>query len=287
MITERELDIKASEISVKTSPASILILTVSVSFYLLNIAAYHYKTYGYLSAITVGAVCSYFMFAMMHDSLHGALLPKDKKLNNFIGVILGITQNTHFESFKKRHNQHHLYANSNRDPDLIFAQQGKYSHIFIVPFFIACLKLILALPKFIKTKIFKLIKGKPGAFLYLGNKDKAQVNLYRFTFIFSVTSMLLFGIDSIIPMLYSCSFLSIFIYNFMANWLPHETLFDRKEESVNKYKTAKSYSFPLSGLLMWGVDKHIIHHLYPQIQTANLRKFYLYAKPLIDKESLR
>ena len=287
MIAKRELDIKATEMSAATSPVSILILATSVSIYLLNVALYHHGAYGYAWAIVIGAICSYFLFAMMHDAVHGALLPRNNKLNKFIGVMLGITQNTHFESFKKHHNQHHMYTNSSRDPDLMYREQGRYSHIFIFPLLSISQKIITPLPKFIKTKIFKMAKGKPKTFLYLANKDKSQVNFNRVTFSIGVSSIVLFGVDSIIPMLYLCSFVAIFIYNFMANWLPHETVFDREDESANKYKTAKIYSFPLSGLLMWGVDKHIIHHLYPQIQTARLNKFYSHAKLFIDKELSR
>jgi fatty acid desaturase len=284
MITERDAAARADEISRHASLLALLICFFSFLIYVLNFVAYYAGFYGYIPSVVIGAICSFYLFAIMHDASHGSLVPKSKFINDIVGVVVAFVLNTHFDSFRKTHKKHHIYANSNNDPDLIYRKQGKYVYIFTVPVLLVLLKIFSTLPKFIKNKLFRKVKGKTKIFIYFYNKDKSQVNLYRFTLSLAIISTVLYGFNSVITLAYVISMAGMFLIYFQVNWLPHSTIFDRREESTNRYKTAKIHSFPFSNILMWGTEKHLVHHLYPQVQVTRLKAMYRYSKELIGKE---
>ena len=67
-------------------------------------------------AIPLISIFMFRSFSLMHEAVHG-LVSKNKKLNNFIGLVYGSFSALPFEPWKKSHLDHHFWSgNYQKDP---------------------------------------------------------------------------------------------------------------------------------------------------------------------------
>lgn len=281
MITELEAKEHAKRISSKLSVLSIVISVVSISAYAINIFAYKTGFYGLPVALILSPLISLWIFGVVHEAMHFSFFPANKKINDFVGKIFTLLLNMDFESLRNVHNQHHSYANSKKDPDLMYDEQGKYIYLLSVPTLHLMLRIFVVFPKYIRNKITKKLKNKIKIFVYLYQKDKKQCRLYRFNFLITLISVLIFGFDSILFFCYISAILSIYVIYPVTIWIPHLSNFDREIESVDKYKTSRMFNLAFKSILLFPAGDHQVHHLFPQVQVTRLNKFSKYIQPLI------
>ena len=283
MITESEARIYADEISSKASITAIAVAAMAIAAYVINVCAYMFGIYNFFIAIPISSIVSLYIFAVIHDASHHSLIPSNRKVNDLIGGIFAFLLNWNFQSFKEIHQQHHIHANSKKDPDLIYSEQGKTKSLIVVPTLLVFLRIFIVLPKSIRSRINKQFKNKIKVYVYLYQKDKRQCRVYRFNFFLTVFSVIFFGFGSIVLFCYISSIVFMYLIHPMVSWIPHMTKFDRSEEAVNKYKTARKYNFRFNSFLLFPAHNHLEHHLFPQVQFTRLNNFSSVIKPIVYK----
>ena len=282
MITESEAAEYAKQISSNQSVSILIYSFASICLYILNIVAHQNNEYGLLIALPISAIVSYYIFSTFHEAVHNAVFPSNKKINDLIGKVFAFVLNMDFASFKKIHQQHHIYANSKRDPDSIFGEQGKHSYVVTMPTFLVLLRIFVVLPRKIRMKLIKNLSGRTKVFIYLYQKDISQCRVYITNFYLTLISLAIFGFDSVLLFCYMSSMLAMFIIYPMVTWLPHLSIFDREEHAVDKYKTTKVQGSRLSPFTLFPIPHHLTHHLYPSVPVSRLKKMSKFIQPILD-----
>jgi beta-carotene hydroxylase len=63
------------------------------------------------------------------------------------------------------------------------------------------------------------------------------------------------------------------------DYLPH-----RPFEERSRWKNARVYPSPITNILIFGQNYHLIHHLWPSIPWYKYQAAYYYAQPLLDEK---
>ena len=171
------------------------------------------------------------LFIIAHDAMHGAVYPKNSKINDLIGAIaLFFYALFSFKQLKQKHWQHHQHPVSERDPD---SHNGKHQNFFAWYF------------QFMKShwswlRILVLI---------------AIFHTLRLTLSLPTENMTLFWV---IPSI--ASSMQLF---FFGTYLPHR----EPEGGYKNHHRAQSSPLPViwSFLTCYHFGYHEEHHEYPQL----------------------
>jgi len=96
-----------------------IILLWTASLYLfLSTALASLPLYSTIPAILVQTFLYTGLFITAHDAMHGLVAPKNKRLNNFFGMLCVILYALFsFKQLRSEHRKHHAYPGSDDDPD--------------------------------------------------------------------------------------------------------------------------------------------------------------------------
>lgn len=104
--------------SLPISAFQILIFCILFMEIVIGLAVYHGASYWLL--VPLGVVLGHFMHGAavgLHEATHG-LLRKNRKFNEFDGVLLGIFSFMSFSLYRAAHQTHHAYFTTERDEEL-------------------------------------------------------------------------------------------------------------------------------------------------------------------------
>ncbi|MBD2098342.1 fatty acid desaturase [Trichocoleus sp. FACHB-591] len=171
------------------------------------------------------------LFIVAHDAMHGAVYPKNSKINDGMGAIaLACYALFSFEKLKQKHWQHHQHPVSERDPD---SHNGKHQNFFAWYF------------QFMKShwswvRILALV---------------ALFHTIRLTLALPAENMTLFWV---IPSISSSAQLFFF-----GTYLPHR----EPEGGYKNHHRAQSNPLPVfwSFITCYHFGYHEEHHEYPQL----------------------
>jgi beta-carotene ketolase (CrtW type) len=178
------------------------------------------------------------LFITAHDSMHGSILPANRKLNNLVGII-AVTLYALFSygKLREKHWEHHRNPATDKDPDY---HDGKHVGFFL--WYFRFMKKYLTIPQLI---------GMALIFSF-------------FTFILSVPleNVILFWI---IP-----AILSTFQLFYFGTFLPHR----EPEGGYTNRHHAKSNPYPyfISLATCYHFGYHLEHHVLPDVQWWLLPK---------------
>jgi beta-carotene ketolase (CrtW type) len=171
------------------------------------------------------------LFITAHDAMHGIVSHKNQTLNKFIGQLsLSLFALFSLKKMQPKHNQHHTYPASDKDPDY---HDGRHTSIlaWFTRFFTAYASWMQIVSLAI---IFNLLHYFFGI---------AQINLILFW---------------LIP-----SLISTFQLFYFGTYLPHR---EAKPDFVDEHR-ARSNDYPvwLSFLTCYHFGYHWEHHRYPWV----------------------
>lgn len=186
------------------------------------------------------------LFITAHDAMHGAVFPKNHKINNLIGSIaLLIYGLFSYDDLLKKHWQHHHHPASNTDPDF---HDGKHKNLF--------------------AWYFHFMKGYWSWTRLLGLM--IIFNVISYTLHISERNLTLFWV---IPPILS----SVQLFYF-GTFLPHR----EPEGGYNNIHFAQST--PLSNfwsfITCYHFGYHQEHHEYPNVPWWNLPTIYRMQKEI-------
>jgi len=168
----------------------------------LNMAVDWYSPLTYLMILVQGHLFTG-LFITAHDAMHGAVAPKNPKLNHGIGKVAAFL--FVFNSYKKlkpKHYDHHRYAGTEEDPDY---HRGNPSFF---AWYVDFLKEYISLPQILMAALF--------------------FNACKYLFGIPEANLILYGV---IP-----SFLGTFQLFYFGTYLPHMGEHDNKHNARSQGK---------------------------------------------------
>lgn len=172
------------------------------------------------------------LFITAHDSMHGSILPRHRKLNNLVGVIaVFLYAMFSYKKLRTKHWEHHRNPATEKDPDF---HDGKHKGFF--PWYLRFMKKYLTIPQLagmgIMFGFFTFVLGVP------------------------VQNVILFWM---VP-----AFLSTYQLFYFGTYLPH-----REPEGgyTNKHRARSNpYPYFISLATCYHFGYHLEHHVFPQAQ---------------------
>ena len=225
-------------------------------------------------------------FAFMHEAVHG-LISKNRRLDNFLGVVSGTLCLLSYESWKQAHIEHHRWS-GNLDKDPVMGMVKTF------PNFPKPLRDILTLGwkcwvptlSFLQHSVFWSITLK-----HLMKKQKT------FTQILSVVLPVAFWVCliSLTPSEVILSLLlpAVILYLIVTEVInaPHHLNLpyfhgETKIPVWDQFKTARTCIYPswMARFLVLNFNYHIEHHMYPYVPWYHLDKIHKALRPELKED---
>lgn len=103
----------------KYLPTLLILVDWAIIFSIAWLCSHFFSFYSYIAAVIVIGVRQHALMVMMHDAAHLSLAPS-KKWNDFMGdAFCAWPFFISLRDYRRRHMAHHLFANSNDDPDFL------------------------------------------------------------------------------------------------------------------------------------------------------------------------
>jgi len=218
-----------------------------------------------------------FLYAGLHECIHKTAF-KNRKLNEFIGYIIGFILLRSFLNGRYRHIAHHTYTqHPEKDPDKVDFPHSYIDYLKHVTSFAIWIRII--------DNLFRHSIGK------LNDSEKGYVPESDVKTLYTESRLMVGGY--LIILILSIYFSTTF---FLIYWLLPRIMGEpvvrlvRMVEHTGKDETADMIhntrtSFPSSILkfLYWNMPYHIEHHLYSNVPFHSLPKFHNLIKPHTDE----
>lgn len=224
-----------------------------------------------IPAITVLSLISSFglhsLGLMGHEGTHFTLHPK-RIISAYIGVITSALVPFHLDmGFAIRHNQHHRFTNTDKDPDLrVF---GRYNNLWS-RLFQARLK---ASQEYLVTTL-QLASGRyPEEWNSMLNLSRAQITtLARVNIVASLLFLSAYiGIAMLIPS-FLIAFVAVFLFAILVSGL--RPYLEHAGTDVSRFTSSRSWISPLFNAAYGGINYHLAHHLSPGVPAYNIAGFH-------------
>ena len=227
----------------------------------------------------VNSVADYAWYTVHHDATHKAISgrnPRCRWLDIGCGTVAGVAMQLEFSSYARNHLRHHAHTNTAADPDL--AVKGPLWQLPIKWAVATILFTLGALPggqRLLAAVIAKLDVPFPDS-----ERDRAdRARMRRLTQVGFVALVATIPFGAFWPALllwWLPTRVGVFYLMVLFQWLPHFP-FDRTDRFGNTRVTR----FPGSTWLLLQQDRHLIHHLYPQIPWYRYRRAFRELRPLL------
>jgi beta-carotene hydroxylase len=224
---------------------------------------------------------AYAWYTVHHDATHKAISgrnPRWRWIEVSCGTLAGFAMQLEFSSYARNHLRHHAHTNTPGDPDLavkgpLWAMPIKWA---VAPVFMT----IGALPG--GQRIVQRVIAKLGVPLPDSERDRADfARMRRLTQVGLVILVATIPLGWFWPAFYLWwlpTRVGVFYLMVFFQWLPHFP-FDR----TDRFGATRINRFPGSTWVLLQQDRHLIHHLYPQIPWYRYRAAFRELRPLLEE----
>ena len=229
----------------------------------------------------INSLVSYAWYTVHHEATHKNISgrqPRWRWLEAGCGNLAGFALQLEFAGYARNHLRHHAHTNSPSDPDL--AVKGPMWQLPIKWLVATVFGVVGALPggqRIVARMVTKLGVPLPAA---ESERDKAdRARLRRFAQLGLVVLVITIPFGWFWPaflLWWLPSRVGIFFLMVLFQWLPHFP-FDR----TDRFGATRITRFYGSTWLLLQQDRHLIHHLYPQIPWYRYRKTFNELRPLL------
>lgn len=224
-------------------------------------------------AMVLNTVALYAIYTPVHDSSHGAIVPRNRRLgwvNTFIGTISGFPIFMYFHTHRKSHFIHHAHTNGPEDPDTFL--MGNFWHVVLV--------------KTPWTEINQLNGWhvwKACRTLRLSPSERRQTLIQ-----YGITMALLIGL---VVAGYGWELLALWLIPWFVGehvmevtfgWFPHH---DHTE--TGRYRDTRIALFPGADLLFLQQNLHLVHHMLPTVPFYRYRAVFDELRPTLQAHGAR
>lgn len=225
------------------------------------------------------ALVSYAHYTLVHESIHGNLVPgypRLRWLNEVVGWIGALGMGAPWPILKRTHVKHHSHTNTELDPDIFV--KGSLPQLLVKWTKLWTAALIpLPLFKYLDRNRFERISG-----LLLGTEVWQAAAVTCFTLALLVAAAFTGHLTEWFFLWLLPIRLATLILNVFFQWLPHHP-FDRTERYLNTRISlwAGGTIFTLQQNL------HLMHHLWPSVPFYNYHRLYRRLLPVLLEKGSR
>jgi len=233
------------------------------------------------AGFVVNSLVSYAWYTVHHDATHKAISgrnPRWRWVEVALGNLAGFALQLEFAGYARNHLRHHAHTNTAADPDL--AVKGPMWQLPIKWAVAVVFTVVGSLPggeRIVARVVAKLDVPLPAA---ESERDKAdRARLRRFTQVGLVILVATIPLGWFWPaflLWWLPSRVGILFLMVLFQWMPHFP-FDR----TDRFGATRINRFPGSTWLLLQQDRHLIHHLYPQIPWYRYRAAFRELRPLL------
>lgn len=243
-------------------------ILVGVFLWLLNLQ----NNLVWLASIPL-AILMFRSFAVMHEAVHGAIHPKNKKLNNLVGIVASAINFLPYDLWKTIHIDHHFWSgNFYKDPALEVVKQYPGSSKFMKFVFKAMWNSRFPLMTFFQYIVFW------GHSIHRLKKKPRNLRFWLSSFL----PILLWGGFLLSLNIKQITVVSIglFLYGLFYDFinLPHHVgvyTYDEKTRTQiwDQHEVSRTCRYPsVIEHLVLNFNFHAEHHMYPTLPWHELTK---------------
>lgn len=256
-----------------------LVLAVALPSLLVALAYAGFQRFVPLWLCTpILALLSYAHYTLVHESIHGNLLPgypRWRWLNEIVGWIGGLGMGLAWPALKRTHVKHHSHTNTELDPDIFV--KGTLAQL-LVKWIIMSATSFIPLPflKYISRERHDRVRR-----LLIGTEYWQMTAVTCLNPLLLIVAIFTGHVTDWFCLWFLPTRLATLILNVFFQWLPHHP-FDRTERYLNT-----RISLWLGGTVFTlQQNLHLIHHLWPSVPFYNYHRLYRRLRPaLLEKGS--
>ena len=235
----------------------------------------------------VSSIAAYAWYTVHHDATHTAISgrdPKRRRIEVACGTLAGFALGLEFRSYGGNHLRHHVHTNTESDPDLFV--RGPLAAIPVKWAVLSTLATIGALPR--GDRLVQRILARAGLPFPMASSDRDRADRNRgrrFGQLRLVVLLASIPLGWFVPVFFLWwlpGWFGILLLMVLFQWLPHFP-FDR----TDRFGATRINRFPGSTWLLLQQDRHLIHHLYPQIPWYRYRAVHRELAALLAAEQAR
>ncbi len=204
---------------------------------------------------------------MGHEGTHFTL-HKKRIISAYIGVLVSALVPFHLDmGFAIRHNQHHRFTNTDKDPDLkVFSSfRSLWSRLFLAR--------LRASHEYMSTTL-QLASGRyPAEWDAMLNLSRSQItNLARTNITASILFTLVYVLIAINSQAFAIAFLATFTWAILISGL--RPFLEHAGTNSDRMTNSRSWISPLFNVLYAGINYHLAHHLAPGVPAYRIKEFH-------------
>ncbi|MGY3442813.1 fatty acid desaturase [Bradyrhizobium sp. USDA 4473] len=231
------------------------------------------------SAVPVLSLLSYAHYTLVHESIHGNLVPgypRFRWLDEVVGWVGALGMSMAWPFLKRTHIKHHSHTNSHADPDILW--KGTLSAL-IAKWCITTIMFLTPLPllRYVARRRYDRISGAlvGTEFWQVSAVPLLTLGLFALSLYLGRTAefFCLWFIPTRVAML---------ILHIFFQWLPHHP-FDRTE----RYLNTRISLWPGGALFTLQQNLHLMHHLWPSVPFYNYTRLYRRLRPVLISKGSR
>jgi len=230
----------------------------------------------------INSFVSYAWYTVHHDATHKAISgrnPRWHRVEVSCGTLAGFAMQLEFSSYARNHLRHHAHTNTPSDPDI--AVKGPLWQMPIKWLAGVVFMTIGALPggmRLTERVIAKMGVPLPPAESQRDKADRARLRrLTQVALVVLVATIPLGWFWPAFLLWWLPTRVGVGYLMVLFQWLPHFP-FDR----TDRFGNTRVNRFPGSTWLLLQQDRHLIHHLYPQIPWYRYRAAFRELRPLLE-----
>ena len=225
------------------------------------------------------ASVSYAHYTLVHESIHGNLVPGYPRLrwmNEIVGWIGSLGMGLAWPFLKRTHVKHHSHTNTELDPDIFV--KGTLSQLFVK-------WIIMSMMSFIPLPLLKYVaRGRYARIcsLLIGTESWQMAAVTCLTLVLLVAAIFTGHLAEWVFLWLLPIRLAALLLNIFFQWLPHHP-FDRTERYLNT-----RISLWVGGTIFTlQQNLHLMHHLWPSVPFYNYHRLYRRLRPVLLEKGSR
>jgi fatty acid desaturase len=235
----------------------------------------------------VNALVAYAWYTVHHEATHKAISGRNPRLQRAevaCGTMAGFFLGLEFRSYSGNHLRHHAHTNTESDPDLFV--KGPLAQVPVKWAVLSTLANVGALPW--GDRLVRSILARAGIPSPMGSSDRDRSDRNRgrrfgqLRLLIVLASIPLGWFVPVFFLWWLPGWFGILLLMVLFQWLPHFP-FDR----TDRFGATRINRFPGSMWVLLQQDRHLIHHLYPQVPWFRYRAVHRELAVLLDEREAR
>lgn len=220
------------------------------------------------------AFTSYAHYTLVHESIHGNLVPGHPNLrwlNSVVGWIGALGLSYNWPMMMRTHKLHHVHTNTDDDPDI--QAKGSFGQLFPTWF---KKQVVLSLVPIVLFRYLAPDQYGRAAVRMIGT-EALQASAVAALILALLGLSIAYGLVSEwLCLLFIPTRLAALLLLIFFQWLPHHP-----HERSERYLNTRISLWPCGTVLTLQQNLHLMHHLWPRVPFYNYARLYHRLRPTL------